>query len=162
MANRPPSDPFPYPRQLVVGVTAGTEGGQRASESLLGAGFAPNHVVILHGEQDARRLDVAGQEHGLVGKLIRVLQDAVSYDLDHVRFHAARLRSGDDVVGVAVGDDEDAKQRAVDALRAAGARFVNYYGDNYIQSFEPAPDARHRASPAPAPAPPETRPPDPG
>jgi hypothetical protein len=92
MASRPPSDPFPYPRQLVVGVTTGKEGGQRASESLLGAGFAPDRVVILHGEQDARRLDVAGEEHGLLGKLIRVLQDAVSYDVDHLRFHAARLQ----------------------------------------------------------------------
>ena len=94
--------------------------------------------MILHGEQDARRLDVAGEEHGFLGKLIRVLQDAVSYDVDHLRFHSARLQAGDDVVGVAVGDDEDAKQRAVDALRAAGARFVNYYGDYYVQSFTTA------------------------
>lgn len=48
-----------------------------------------------------------------------------------------RLRSGDDVVGVAVGDDEEARQRAVDALRTAGAAFINYYGDTHIESYEP-------------------------
>jgi hypothetical protein len=59
-----------------------------------------------------------------------------SPDLDHVRSHAAHQRSGDLVVAVVVGEDEDAKQRAVDALRAAGGRFVNYYADNYIESFD--------------------------
>jgi hypothetical protein len=142
MSIEPPSDPFPYPRQLVVGVIGGKGGGQRASQSLLGAGFASDRVVVLHGEEDARRLDVEGDEHGFGGKLIRALQAALSSDLEHVRLHAARLRSGDDVVGVAVGDDEEATQRAVDALRTAGAAFINYYGDNYIQSYEPDPRAQ--------------------
>ena len=60
----------------------------------------------------------------------------MSNDLDHVQLHAAHLRAGDDVVGVAVGDDEEARDRAADALRIAGAAFINYYGDNYIQSYE--------------------------
>jgi hypothetical protein len=142
MSVQPPSDPFPYPRQLVVGVIGGKVGGERASESLLGVGFAPDSIVVLHGEQDARRLDVEGDEHGLGGKLIRALQAALSNDLDHVQLHAARLRAGDDVVGVAVGDDEGARERAVEALRTAGAAFINYYGDNYIQSYEADPRAQ--------------------
>jgi hypothetical protein len=139
MSDRPPVDPFPYPRQLVVGVIPDEGGGQRVSESLLQAGFAPDHVVVLHGEEDARRLDVEGDEHGPPGKLIRVLQAALSFDLDHVRRHAAHLRSGEYVVAAAVGEDEGARHRAVEALRAAGAGFINYYGDNYIQSYEPTP-----------------------
>jgi hypothetical protein len=119
-----------------VGVIRGKAGGERAFKSLLGAGFAPDSIAVLHGEQDACRLDVEGDEHGLGGKLIRALQAALSNDLDHVQLHAARLRAGDDVVGVAVGDDEEAGERAVDALRTTGAAFINYYGDNYIQSYE--------------------------
>jgi hypothetical protein len=147
MSIRPPSDPFPYPRELVVGVVSGEGDGEHASESLSRAGFAPDHVIVLHGEQDARRLDVTGGEHGPPGKLIRTLQAALSFDLDHIRRHATHLRSGDYVVGVAVGKDEDARQRAVDALRDAGAGFINYYGDNYIEAHEPdshAPPARGR------------------
>jgi hypothetical protein len=136
MADGVPSDPFPYPRQLVVGVVAGDAGRRRASEALEAAGFAPDRFVMLHGEEDARRLDVEGDEHGLAGRLVRALQAVSSADLDHVRHHAAHLRSGHLVVGVAVGEDEDAKQRAVDALRAAGGHFVNYYADNYIESFD--------------------------
>lgn len=140
MSIEPPSDPFPYPRQLVVGVIAGEGSGKHAPESLLQAGFTPDQIMVLRGEEDARRLDVEGDEHGLRGKLIRTLQAASSFDRDHVRRHAAHLRSGDSVVGVAVGDDEDARQRAVDGLRAAGAEFINYYGDTYIQSYEQDPD----------------------
>jgi hypothetical protein len=136
MTDAIPSDPFPYPRQLVVGVIGGDAVPRPASEALERAGFAPDRFVILQGEHDARRLDVEGDEHGLAGRLVRTLQAVSSPDLDHVRSHAARLRSGDLVVAVVVGEDEDAKQRPVDALRAAGGRFVNYYADNYIESFD--------------------------
>jgi hypothetical protein len=147
MSDRPPVDPFPDPQQLVVGVIGDEEGGQRASEALLHAGFAPDSIVVLHGEEDARRLDVAGEEHGRGGKLIRALQAALSFDRDHVRRHAAHLRSGDSVVGVTVGEDEDARQRAVDVLRAAGGSFINYYGDNYIQSYASDPHASQETRP---------------
>jgi hypothetical protein len=147
MSNRPPSDPFPYPRQLVVGVIGDEGGGQRASESLRRAGFPPDRFVVLHGEQDAGRLDIEGDEHGLGGKLIRALQAALSFDLEHVRRHASHLRSGNCVVGVAVGEDEDARRRAVHALRAAGGWFINYYGDNYIQSYEPDPHTSRETRP---------------
>ena len=39
------------------------------------------------------------------------------------------------VVGVSVGDDEAAKERAADALRASDARFLNYYADNYVEDL---------------------------
>jgi hypothetical protein len=89
----------------------------------------------LHGEQDADSLDLTGEAHGLRGHLIRALQVASSYDLDHVRRHAEHLRAGQYIVAVSVGVEEDAKERAADALRAAGGAFINYYADNYIESL---------------------------
>ena len=64
---------------------------------------------------------------------------ATSDDLVHVRRHAEHLAGGGYVVAVAVGEDELAKQRAADALRADG-EFLNYYGDNYIESLDSAGD----------------------
>jgi hypothetical protein len=136
MSDPPRFDRFPYPRQLVVGVFGSEQGVQRSSDALQRVGFAQDRFLVLHGEEDARSLDVEGDEHGLRGRLIRTLQAASSTDLDHVRRHADHLLSGDYVVAVAVGEDEDAKQRAVDALHDAGGVFVNYYADNYIESFE--------------------------
>ena len=129
-------DRFPYPRELVVGVVRTTEDVDRALASLQDAGFASDAAQVLHGEDDARSLDVSGDAHGFRGQVIRTLQAAVSSDLDHVRRHAEHMRAGDYVVAVAVGEDDDAKRRAADALHAADAHFVNYYGNNYIESLD--------------------------
>jgi len=138
MSKPPPFDPFPYPHQLVVAFFDDEGGVRRASEALLGAGFAEDRFWVLHGEDDAVRLDAEGEAHGRGGRLVRALQELSSVDLDHVRRHAAHVRAGGYVVGVAVGDDEAAKQRAVDAMRSSGGGFINYYADNYIEYFESA------------------------
>jgi hypothetical protein len=126
---------FPYPLGLVVGVLRSTEQVQRAEEELERAGLTSQRREVLHGEDDARSLDVSGDAHGLRGRLIRALQQAASPDLDHARRHAEYMRAGDYVLAVEVGNDEDAKRGVADALRAAGAEFLNYYGENYIESL---------------------------
>jgi hypothetical protein len=136
MSQTPPFERFPYPRQLVVGVFGDEENLQRALTGLERAGFGSDRYEVLHGEQDARSLDIKGDAHGLRGNVIRALQSAASDDFDHVRRHAEHLRAGDHVLAVGVGEDDDAKTRAADALRAAGGEFINYYADNYIESLE--------------------------
>jgi hypothetical protein len=135
MSITPPFDRFPYPRQLVVGVFGDEQDLQRALAGLQRSGFGPDRYEVLHGEQDARSLDVTGEAHGLRGSVIRTLQAVSSDDLDHARRHAEHLLAGDHVVAVGVGKDEAAKQRAADALRAAGGAFINYYADDYIESL---------------------------
>jgi hypothetical protein len=126
---------FPYPLGLVVGVFRSTEQLERAEEGLERAGLTSQRSEVLHGEEDARSLDISGDAHGLRGRLIRALQKASSPDLDHARRHAQYMRDGDYVLAVEVGNDEDAKRGVADALRAAGAEFLNYYGENYIESL---------------------------
>jgi hypothetical protein len=128
-------DPFPYPVGFVVGVFGDEAALNRGRDQLSEAGFDEDHVVVLHGVQDAALLDVEGQAHGLAGRLARALQSISDVDLEHVRRHAEYLRSGQWVVGIAVGDDEQDKQRAVAALRASGGEFINFYGDSYVESF---------------------------
>jgi hypothetical protein len=139
MTQTPTFDRFPYPRRLVVGLLRDEQGVQRASERLRRGGFESDRYTVLHGADDARSLDVTGEAHGLRGEVIRALQAASGDDLDHVRRHAEHLAGGGYVVAVAVGEDEDAKQRAADALRADG-EFLNYYADNYIESLDSAED----------------------
>jgi hypothetical protein len=136
MSNTAPFERFPYPRQLVVGVFRHEEDLQRALEALERAGFEPERREVLHGEQDARSLDVSGEAHGFRGHVMRLLQAASSEDLDHVRRHAEHLRAGHYVLAVAVGDDEQAKQRAAGAMRDSRGEFLNYYADNYIESLD--------------------------
>jgi len=99
------------------------------------AGFGPDRYDVLEGERDVARIDVKGEAHGLAGTIMRKLQGAFSDDADHVRQYAEHLRAGHYLVGVSVGENEGAKQRAADALRAADARFLNYYGENYVEDL---------------------------
>ena len=130
-----PPDRFPYPRQLVVGSFESEEGLSDALDALKQRGFDPDGWDVLHGEQDARSLDPEGTAHGVGGKMIRALQSAFSFEREHAREYAARLRSGDYVLAVSVGDNEQAKVRAAEAMRANGGDFINYYADTNIEAL---------------------------
>jgi hypothetical protein len=125
----------PYPLEMVAGTFGDEQSVQRAVGALRRAGFQPADCDILHGAEDAESLDVTGEAHGLRGRVIRALQAASSSDLDHVRHHAQHLRAGGYVIGVDVGEDEEAKRRAAGALRAGGGEFLHYYADLYIESL---------------------------
>ena len=106
-----------------------------ARERLEQAGFGPDRYDVLEGERDVERIDVGGAGHGLAGTIVRKLQAAFSDDAAHVRQYAEQLRAGHYVVGVSVGENEAAKERAANALRAADAQFLNYYAENYVEDL---------------------------
>jgi hypothetical protein len=99
------------------------------------SGFGADRCHVLHGEEGLARIDVEGEAHGRGGTFMRRLQSVLSDDSDHVREYAEHLRAGHYVVGVAVGDDETAKQRAAEALRAAHGEVVHYYAENYVEDL---------------------------
>ncbi len=99
------------------------------------AGFGPDRYEVLEGGRDVERLDLTGEDHGRTGTIMRKLQAVLSDDADHARRYAEHLRDGHYIVGVSVGEDEAAKQRAADALRAAEAQFLNYYADTYVEDL---------------------------
>jgi hypothetical protein len=130
-----PSDSFPYPRGSVVGVLADEPTFEHARQRLEQTGFGADRCEVLHGEEGLARIDVGGQSHGMAGTIKRRLQSVLSDDADHASRYAEHLRAGHYVVGVAVGDDEAAKQRAADAFRAAHGEFIHYYADNYVEDL---------------------------
>jgi hypothetical protein len=106
----------------VVGVLLDDAALSAARERLAQAGFAPDRYDVLEGERDVDRIDVKGDAHGLAGTVKRWLQSVSSDDADHARRYAKHLREGRFILGVSVGEDEAAKQRAAEALRVAGAQ----------------------------------------
>jgi len=126
---------FPYPRGSVVGTLADGATLEDARRRLENAGFGADRCDVLHGEAGVARLDVDGEAHGKKGKMMRRLQAALSDDGHDVRRYAEDLRAGHYVLGVAVGDDEAAKQQAAEALHAAHAEFVHYYAENYVEDL---------------------------
>ena len=129
-------DRFPYPGGNVVGVLLDDAALNDARERLAQANFAPDGYDVLEGEADVGRIDVEGEAHGLAGTVKRWLQGVLSDDADHARRYAEHLREGHFILGVSVGEDDAAKQRAADALREADAQFINYYADNYVENLD--------------------------
>lgn len=132
-----PADFFPYPLGRVVAILADDVTFEAARQRLEQSGFPPDRYDVLHGEPGLARIDVQGEAHGTGGSIKRRLQAAFSDDADHVRRYAEHLRAGHYVVGVAVGEDERAKERAAEAFRGAHAEFVTYYADNYVEDLSP-------------------------
>jgi hypothetical protein len=128
-------DHFPYPRGDVVGVFVDEAAFDAARKRLEHADFGPDRYEVLHGESGLARIDVAGEKHGGMGSIFRKLQDAMTDEGEHARRYAEYLREGHYIVGVAVGDDRAAKNRAADALRGADAGFLVYYAANYIEDL---------------------------
>lgn len=135
MSDTPRFERFPYPLRLVVGLFETEQGVQRAVEALERIGFESDSYEVLSGEEDARSLDLEGSAHGLSGKFLRALQASSSYDRDHTRRHVEHLEGGGPVLAVFVGEDEDAKRRAAEAMREHGGEFINYYADTYVESL---------------------------
>lgn len=131
------TDSFPYPRGRVVGVLADDASFEDARRRLEQAGFGAERCDVLHGQEGLERIDVEGKAHGKGGVIMRRLQSVLSDDAEHARQYVEELRAGRYLVGVAVGEDQAAKQQAADALRAARAESVSYYAENYVEDLGP-------------------------
>jgi hypothetical protein len=126
---------FSYPSGSVVGGFVDESASISARERLDHAGFGRDDYEVLYGEDDAGRIDITGEAHGTMGRVFRRLQDPVTDEGDRVRRYAEYLRGGHYLIGVRVGDDEAAKQRAAAALHEADAQFLTYYAASYIEDL---------------------------
>jgi hypothetical protein len=123
-------DTFPYPEGSVVAVFTDGTALENARGRLEEAGF---DIEVLHGEEGLARIDVAGAAHGRSGSLMRRIQSVLGDEGDHARQYAEHLENGHYVVGVPVGEDEAAKQRAADAL--GPAETIRYYAESYVEDL---------------------------
>jgi uncharacterized protein (TIGR02246 family) len=118
-----------YPTNRVVGTIADAKNAHAAINALLQAGFDRQDIDILHGDEDVRRLDPTGEEHGFLAQfqrtLIRLAGPAEEYK--SLRHHVEDVRAGRFVIMVLV-KERDERMRAADILNAHGAEFVGFYG----------------------------------
>ncbi|MDA0172526.1 hypothetical protein OJ998_25720 [Solirubrobacter taibaiensis] len=129
------SDTFPYPTGRVVGILVDDATFADARQALERSGFEAGDYDVLHGEEGLARIDVDGAQHGHGGKFLRKLQAVFGDDSEDAGRFAEHLRAGHYIVGVAVGEDEAAKLRAADALRAGRAESIDYFGDTYVETL---------------------------
>ena len=117
-----------YPTNRVVGTVGDADKAKNTIDALLRAGFDPECIDILHGEEDLDRLDPAGTAHGFLTQFHRTM--IRSFDLEefkHLTHHVEDVRAGRYVIMVVTKRRE---QRIVagDILHQYGAEFVGFYG----------------------------------
>ena len=100
--------------------------GAAALAELQRAGFAPDRLTLLRGEEGAARIDASGDRS--VGARIRQLLSFTMADqMPDFAVYEAAVRDGRSVIAVRVADQaETARARGI--LRAHGAHFINRYG----------------------------------
>lgn len=115
----------------VVGVVSPNEGTNVASE-LAASGFG-ELVDSVCGEQGAKRIDFAGERHGLLGKVNRTLHWA--NEDKYMRRYEAELLAGNCVV-LAYADDDEKIGRAHRIIQGHGGRYINHFGSMVITELE--------------------------
>lgn len=126
-----------YPTHRVVGTIEDPRSARAAIEALSRAGFEPSEIDVLHGEEDLRRLDPTGEEHGFLARFQRTLIRHVApmEEYRHLRQHVDDVRAGRFVIMV-LAKERDKRQRAADILNAHDAEFVGFYGRWAYESLE--------------------------
>jgi uncharacterized protein (TIGR02246 family) len=117
-----------YPTNRVVGtVSDGARAGQ-AIAALLAAGFRRDDIDILHGEDAIHRLDLTGEEHGLLAQVQRTVIRTFELDeFKHLTDHVEDVRAGRFVLMI-LAKRRDQRIVASDILHAFGAESVGFYG----------------------------------
>lgn len=134
-----------YPTNRVAGTITDLAAARRAVDALIAAGFAPDTIDVLHGEQDLHRLDPSGGEHGVFAQLQRALiRAAAGSEIKRLNYHVEDVRAGKSVIMV-LAPEGRSRDLAADILHAHGAEFVGFYGRWAYESMpgEPPPQS-HR------------------
>lgn len=112
----------------VVGTIGDADKARAAVDALLRVGFEQEHIDILHGEEDLRRLDLTGADHGFLAQFQRTLIRKFELDeFKHLTHHAEDLRAGRFVITV-LTKKRPLRVIAADILHEHGAEFVAFYG----------------------------------
>ena len=103
------------------------EAATAAIRALGRAGFPPEAVTVLRGDDDADRIDSRGLVRGRWRRAWRILQFTQTDQMVDLAVYEAALRDGRIVVLVRARRPED-RVRAQRALESAGAHFMNFFG----------------------------------
>lgn len=129
---------IPYPTNRVVGTIADAGHADAAVTALVEAGFDRQSIDVLRGEEDLRRLDPTGAEHGFLERLQRALirTGGPAEEYKHLTHHVEDVRGGRSVIMV-LAPEREGRIVAADILNAHGAEFVGFYGRWAWQGLTP-------------------------
>ncbi len=131
-----PQDLVTYPTNSLLGVIDDPAELGPALRDLEAAGFTGEAVSVFSGEEDAQKIDASGTGHGVLTRLLRLVQAVHAVDQEQLKRYEEAARSGKHVLAVRVNDSQE-RERAREVLNAHGGHFINFYGRMTIQGLEP-------------------------
>lgn len=121
----PPEGLLTAPENSVVAHIDDPEAAAAAIDALTGAGFDRDGIWVLCGEAGAERLDVSGRDHGLRGRIYRVVE-RIGDERELLVRAAEHLESGGLIVTVPA--DDDTKASAARILAGHGGHDMTHFG----------------------------------
>lgn len=119
-------DITPYPLHRMVAVLDDEDSIRAALNELAKIGVDNSKITVLRGAEDVERLDPRGDQHGLFGRLLRLLQQTAE-ESTALQFHQDALNEGKNVIYVPARG-ETQKDAAAKALRLTGGHHLVYFG----------------------------------
>lgn len=123
--SQPPEGLLTAPVDRVIAHLDTPEAVASAIDDLAAAGFDRDEIYVLCGKQGAERLDVSGSDHGLKGRIYRLLE-WLGDEHEVLLTSEQHLTDGGLVIGVPA--DEDAMESASRILRESGGHEIYHFG----------------------------------
>jgi hypothetical protein len=123
-----------YPNRKVLGVLDDRAALDRAVAAIEALGTTESDIETFEGAADAERFDATGARHGLLARLRRAMQFGLMDQLPALAWYEAALRENRHVIAVKTANSATTRQ-AVDALKGAGAHFINRFGRFDTEEF---------------------------
>lgn len=124
-----------YPTHTMIALLNTEESVAGVVSELQGHGVDPEEIRVLHGEAGRTILDVDGQENGILGKLVRMLENVSEVQRTYVKYVDHQLATGAYAISVPVTDET--KQDAVaEVFKIAHAHFIVYFRKASIVDIE--------------------------
>jgi hypothetical protein len=93
-------------------------------------------TVVMEGSDAAARFDGLGRRSGRMAWLRRAMQQLAMDQMPDFLWYEEALRHGRRVVAVRA-PNADLRRAVVDALKGAGAHFINYFGSWTTEAISP-------------------------
>lgn len=125
-----------YPTDMLLGVIDDADAAQAALQELTERGFNADEIRVLCGPAGARQLDVSGKEHGILGRLSRLLLNVADTESESIRRHEQELEAGHFLVALPAAEPA-ARERAREVLLKHGGHYINFYGAWTVETLDP-------------------------
>jgi len=116
------------PANRVTGIFSAFEDAQGALRALNAQGWGNQHIDVFVGAEGADKLDLRGQQHGAVVRVMRNIEAFIGdAEAELHRQADAALRAGGCVIGVLMAGKEEQKEQVAAILKANHGQLIHYW-----------------------------------